>query len=399
MTRALLAALCLSPAISQQVLPATSPLIQWTGRNVRDEASQTVSFDWQSVRALFTVTGATSVWASINSTFWASPPTLVHGGAVPEHAAAPSAARSLQNSQFPKFGVYRVYVDGRPINRNESGVLTFPGLDEYALVTNLDPSKTYNVSMWYTTDPVLSSWPDLDLGRGCMQKVVSLRTDGAFATPPPPRTKSMLIIGDSITSGNDMYIPCSNATTCDSGQSYAGLLCEAFALNCTQLSASSKGLVHNCCDKLSVTVPVLANRTFAQDNETMFDWSTTPFDAVWIHLGTNDGSQSPPEVFSAAYLNLMYSVTRHSPPGVPIFAAFGPNSDTFVPWVEAAIAQGKALGLNATLINLMDAPLDGCHHPGVEGHPQMARIAAPVIANVTGWAWTAANIPPYTENS
>ena len=368
-------ALLFTPSLCEQVLPATSPLIQWTGRHFRNSSSETVSFDWQSVRALFTVTGATTVYASIDSSFWASPP--------PSHAAA----RSLQNAQFPKFGVYRVYVDGRPITRNESGVLVFPGFAEHALVTDLNPSTPHNISMWYNTDPVLNSWPDLDLGRGCVQTVVSFRTDGAFAAPPPPRTKSMLIIGDSITSGNDMYLPCQNATTCDSGQSYAGLLCEAFSLNCTQLSASSKGLVHNCCDKLSVTVPVLANRTFAQNNETTFDWSTTPFDAIWIHLGTNDGAQSPPAVFSAAYLDLMLQVTRFSPPGVPVFCGYGPNSDLFAPWVEAAIAQGKALGLNATLVNLMDAPLDGCHHPGVLGHPAMARLAAPVIANVTGWAW------------
>lgn len=365
-----------------QQLPATSPLIQWTGRGVRDELAQAVSFDWQSVRAIFTVANATTVWATINSTFWSAPPL------------GSQHNRALQDNQFPKFGVYRIYVDGKSVYHNESGVLVFPGETEHTLVTDLDPGAPHNVSLWYTTDPVLNSWPDLDLGRGCMQKVLSIRTDGAFAPPPPPRTRSMLIIGDSITSGNNMFEPCGNATTCDSSQSYAGLLCEAFSLNCTQLTVSSKGLVHNCCDSLNATVPVLANRTYAQDNSTEFDWSTTPFDAVWIHLGTNDGTQSPPAVFTAAYLTLMVHLTRWSARGIPVFCAFGPNSDRFAPWVQDAIEQGRPLGINATLVDLMAAPLDGCGHPGYVGHPTMARIAAPIIANVTGWAWSDADFPP-----
>jgi hypothetical protein len=376
---------CFSLSLGAQELPATSPLIQWTGRCVRDDLAQSVSFDWQSVRAIFTVSNSTSVWATINSTFWATAPSL---------ATAVPHQRNLQNNDFPKFGVYRIYVDGRSVTHNQSGVLAFPGESEYALVTNLDPLMPHNISLWYTTDPVLNSWPDLDLGRGCMQKVVSVRTDGFFESPPPPRKLSMLIIGDSITSGNAMFTPCSNASTCDSSQSYAGLVCEAFSLNCTQLTVSSKGLVHNCCDKFNATVPVLANRTFAQDNSTLFDWSTTPFDAVWIHLGTNDGTQSPPAVFTAAYLDLMLHLTRWSSPGVPVFGAYGPNSDTFAPWVQEAIAQGRPLGINATLVDLMAAPLDGCGHPGYVGHPTIARIAAPIIANITGWAWSDANFPP-----
>lgn len=358
---------------------------------MRDEVAQSVSFDWESVRAIFTVTNATSVWATINSTFWSSPPLI--GDDFSTTAEPVRASRALQDSQFPKFGEFRIYVDGFPVYHNESGVITMPGESEYPLVTNLNPLEPHTVSLWYTTDPVYNSWPNLDLGRGCMQKVQTIRTDGVFAAPPPLRPRSMLFIGDSITSGNNMFVPCSNATTCDSSQSYSGLLCEAFALNCTQLTVSSKGLVHNCCDKLSATVPVLANRTYAQDNSTAFDWSTTPFDAVWIHLGTNDGSQAPPAVFTAAYLSLMVSLTRWSPPGVPVFAAYGPNSALFAPWVQAAIDQGRALGINATLVDLMAAPLDGCGHPGFVGHPTMARIAAPIVANVTGWNWTDAYFP------
>lgn len=373
----LLLALCAAPAASLATLPATSPLLRWSGRPVPSPSDASVSFDWLLTSATFSVTGATSVSATLSTSFWGAPP-------------APSPhARALQQAQYPKFGVYRVYVNGARTSHGLEGVVVLPGAPSlYQLTAGLNPALAYNLTLAYTTDAVFNSWPDLDLGRGCVHTVHTLSTDGAFAPPPPPRARHMLILGDSITSGNAMYKPCDNATKCDASQSYASLLCESFALNCTMLTASSKGLVHNCCDGLPVTVPALANRTFAQDNGTLWDWGAHPaFDAVWVHLGTNDGAQSPPAVFTAAYLSLLlHLAARATSRAAPIFAAWGPNSATPAPWIAAAAAQGRGMGLNVTLVDLMAAPLDGCGHPGVVGHPTMARIAAPIVAGVTGWA-------------
>ena len=381
--------LYVSTISSSSTLPATSSLIQWTGRTLRKEGEGTVSFDWESIQAIFSVTNTTSVWATLESTFWSSPPTSSSS------SSSSSPSRSLQQSQFPKFGVYRIYINGTRIGQGEDAgsIVVMPGEKEYLLVTNLDPTKSYTIILWYTTDPVFNSWPDLDQGVGCFQTVSSFRIDGTFSEPPPLRTKSMLVIGDSITSGNAMYLPCDNATKCDSSQSYAGLLCEAFSLNCTQITASSKGLVNNCCDSLNVTVPVLANRTLAQDNSTLWDWSSTPFDAILVNLGTNDGSKTPPDVFTAAYFSLLKHLIQASKLNTPIFATFGPITDHCAPWIKDAQAEALAIGMNVTIIDFMAAPLDGCGHPGVKGHPSMARIAAPVIANITGWAYDASHFP------
>ena len=368
---------------SAMSIPATSPSILWTGRCVRDDANGRVSFDWEQVQAIFTVSGATSVWATLNSTFWAKPPPNASAAFPTE-----SGARGLQQSQFPKFGVYRTYVNGvRHQVAKLDGIVVMAGEAEYVVVSGLSPALTYNISLWYTTDPVYNSWPNLDAGVGCMQTVAQLRTDGAFVAPPPLRSRAMLIIGDSITSGNAMHKPCDNATKCDSAESYSGRLCDAFYLNCTQLTASSKGLTRNCCDSLNVTVPVLANRTFAQDAASVWDWSSSPYDAAIVHLGTNDGNVGE-AAFTPAYLALLEHVAaRARAPGAPIFCAFGPNSDTFEPWMRAAMASARSRGINALELDFMAAPMDGCGHPGDLGHPAMARIAAPVIANATGWAF------------
>jgi hypothetical protein len=188
-------------------------------------------------KAHFTVTGATTVSALLNSTFWAAAP---HGAAAA--AAGPAGGRALQDSQFPKFGVYRVWVDGvRTEKEGLDGVVVFPGKASFTLVAGLDATVSHNITLAYTTDAVFNSWPDMDLGAGCKQSVLSISTDGLLGPAVPQRSRRMLIIGDSITSANDQYMPCSNATTCDSSTGYFSQLCEHFQANCTQLTASSKG--------------------------------------------------------------------------------------------------------------------------------------------------------------
>lgn len=392
--------LCLAAAAVNDAasIPATSPLVRWSGRCVRDESSGRVSFDWQSVVARFSVRGATSVWATLNSTFWSSPPPGATAAAAASLNAIP---RTLQQTQFPKFGVFRTYVNGVRVQAaGLDGIVVAAGEAEHELVRGLAPDQSYNVSLWYTTDPVFNSWPDLDAGAGCRQTVAALRTDGDFAPPPPPRARSLLILGDSITSGNAMYKPCDNATKCDSGEAYGGRLCEAFDLNCTQLSASSKGLTRNCCDALPATVPVLANRTFAQEAASAADWASAAYDAALIHLGTNDGDVGE-AAFAPAYLALLRHVAARArdPARFVAFCAYGPNSDTFAPWMRAAMANASALGIRTVELNLMAAPMDGCGHPGVLGHPAMARAAAPVIADATGWTFDPGLLGPAPEGA
>ena len=104
--------------------------------------------------------------------------------------------------------------------------------------------------------------------------------------------------------------------------------------------------------------------------------------------GTNDGTQSSPAAFTAGYLALLEHLAAHATSrAAPIFAGWGPNTATPAPWITAAANQANAMGMNVTLVNMMAAELDGCGHPGVLGHPHMARIGAPIVASVTGWAF------------
>ena len=79
---------------------------------------------------------------------------------------------------------------------------------------------------------------------------------------------------------------------------------------------------------------------------------------------------------------------------VTFFAVLGPMSPTLPSnAMEAAVAQGKAAGLRVVFVNASTAcgdDLSGCHdgcagHPGVAGHRNIARLAAPVIEAALGW--------------
>lgn len=185
------AAVCASVCTAASI-PASSPLVTWQGRTIVGEDGR-VSFDFAGVTATVRVTGATSVWAVFNSTFLSSAPApggqRVHG--------AQLYGRQLQDSSYPKFGVYRPAVNGQRTGLN---ITILPGQWNMTVASGLDPTATLGVDIRYTTDPVYNTWPDVYCP-GCVQSILSIGTDGSFVTPPPPLARNILVVGDSITAG------------------------------------------------------------------------------------------------------------------------------------------------------------------------------------------------------
>lgn len=363
-------------------IPASSPLVLWQGRTLVNASNGAVAFDLEGVSATVVVSGATMVTAAVVSTFLEAPPTILHG-------------RSLQDSSFPKFGVYRVFVDGvRGLN-----VTVFPGAANVTLASGLDPSRPHTIRAVYTTDPVYNVWPNVTCV-GCYQSVVSLSTDGVFGSPPAVPQRTMLLVGDSITAGNNLLKPCDNATTNDYSRSYGQQLCDVLNVSCQTVAISSKGLLHNCCDDLPVTVPDFMMRTLAQDPSPALAWPWSQFtpQAVLINLGTNDAGhiRTPALVaaFEARYVQLLVNITTlvtssrlsqgQSPPH--FFLGVGPITQVYAPWVlNAAATAASQFGVTSTFVNFTGAPLDGCGHPGIAGHNAMAGLLTPIVARVMGW--------------
>ena len=339
----------------------------------------------------FTVTGSTSVSASFFSTFWASAPP-----AIEDEVLVVNNGRFLQDTTYPKFGVFRAFIDGVRANQTgpQTGINVFPGSNNDVLIASgLNPAISHNITLVYTTDPVYNTLPNVSC-EGCFITVQNLTTDGNFGAPPPRRTRKFLFIGDSITSANAVVLPCINASKDDWSRSWGYLLGEAFEAETQATTVSSKGLLNNCCDAINVTIPDFVPRTFGQDARAETAWNFqnfAPLDAVFIHAGSNDcGHNSGPAweaLFSQRWAELAYNLSFVYLPAPPkmVFAALGPNTMEPAPWVLAGMAIAAKNGIPSTFLNFSTASMDGCGHPGVIGQPEMAAIAIPIVKKALGW--------------
>jgi lysophospholipase L1-like esterase len=385
---ALLGAALLDIAAASTIMSASSNGVLWTGRTWVNSTSGGVLFDWTGVSAEVTVSGSTNLTALFVSTWLEKPARESESSST---TAEEGRARSLQDSSFPKFAVYRVFVDGAVWGPD---VTVFPGTAELPLAVGLDPTTSHRVRIQFLTDAVYDVWPDMTC-LGCAQSIQFFRTDSAFGPRPSAPTRSLFFIGDSITAGNAIYHPCTNASTADFSISYGQLLCDAFNASCVAAVASSKGLLVNCCDDENVTVPDLMQRTLVEDPTPSMAWnwkSQAAPDGIIVALGTNDSgkvgkSASLIAAFEARYVQLLVNLTSIFAPSKPaFFLAVGPITEEYLPWVTSAAATAQSqYGINTTLVNFAGCPLDGCGHPGVQGHAEMAKIAQPVMAQVLGW--------------
>jgi len=252
------------------------------------------------------------------------------------------------------------------------------------LVSGLDAKTSHQVTAWYVTDPYKldSSLPNQWVS------FLSFDTDGTFGLAPKERQRRLQIIGDSITAGCAFESNC----RCDHSGSYEGLLCEHFEANCTTQAISSKGLYQNCCDN-DVTMSELSRRIIVGDPSSIADDSEFVPDGVLINLGTNDlghpgaGGTQWVERFTQMYANFLVTLSKnYNNPSLQIFCGAGPIRTDYGPFVKDAMSRAEAQGLtNLHYIDFGGAQLDGCGHPGPNGHRQMFEAAAPIVSEVLGW--------------
>jgi len=316
----------------------------WAGRTLA--APGNVSFSWEGVQASITVSGATYV-------------TL------------------LASSRAPGACAFHTMVNGA-LHSNWSFAASAPA--NVTVAAGLSPRDTLTVTVWYATDPVTVSWDSLPPWSHSFH---AFATDGAFGAPPQKPARRLQIIGDSITAGNQI-----DPATCadDHLGTYGARLCQLFDADCQTLAISGKGLYVNCCDK-DVTMTELFARTIVGFPELVWDDSAFTPDAVILALGTNDKAHNsgPAWVrnFTDSYAAFLQRLTRiHNNPDLPIFAAVGPITSEYYPWVAAAVAQAGVK--NAQVLNFT-APVDRCNHPPWASHELMAQQAAPAIKAALGW--------------
>ena len=245
----------------------------------------------------------------------------------------------------------------------------------------------------------------------------NITTDGRLAATPPPPTRQIEIIGDSITVGYglDGTLPCSNTAELENNpKTYGAVAANALGADYSVVAWSGKGLIRNIATETPDTsplIPQLYTRYGANDadNSYPFPAAWSP-DAVVINLGTNDFSyvawdasgqpfNARDPIDASAYTDGMVRFVRSIQKHYPRAHYFLLNSPMLSDsWPTAADAQKttqtnaikKAVTRLGARTHFLDWPTQGSdvgcdYHPNAATNAAQGDVLAKAIAAALGW--------------
>jgi lysophospholipase L1-like esterase len=227
--------------------------------------------------------------------------------------------------------------------------------------------------------------------------------DGALVPSPPPFTRRIEYVGDSITCG---YGNLGKNATCpfspdteDVTSAYGALAGKELGAAVSVIAYSGIGMVRNYSGDTTDQMPVLFERTLPSEPT---PWSFAPPepDVVVINLGTNDfakGDPGPP--FERAYAGFLRQLRGHYPRTFVVSTLSPMLSDsdagtgartTARTAIVDAVEQQRAAGDTRVSYFAFDPtrPNDGfgCdYHPSAATHRAMAAALVKAIRAVAGW--------------
>jgi len=343
-------------------------------------AGSDVLFDWEGVSATVTVTGASYLTASITDNCGG---TSVGGG---------SRWLVTMNTSDPR---------AAPPNHRFSVFYSGPMAQTYVLYNNpgmkCDPACEMSGPLTFTLTRLTESRLS-GCSSGAGLAVNSFTTDGTFQAPPPPSSRLLEFVGDSISAGdlNDgsPALTCGNSPWNDDiTLSSGGQLClpEAlggFGADC--MYTAWGGITLGISGEWGMTD--LYPFTFSASGTNAYQpwkFSSFPVDAVVINLGTNDRPAAPALAWQAAYVAYVQEVVDkyYANKGLVVFLAYGPMTAEYQPFVVNITATLVSAGYKAHTLDLtLPHPMTGCYgHPSAQDNVEIAAKAKPQIAAVLGW--------------
>jgi hypothetical protein len=261
----------------------------------------------------------------------------------------------------------------------------------FNLASSLDSTRTYTVSLVKITEAQYD-------GRQPSPNYVMLSNlildDGArlFPAPSSPRRR-IEFIGDSITAGFctlcDTVDPALGDYAKESfALSHADLTCSRLQASCHTAAWSGFGVVRNCCGGVTL-MPEIYTRTLLSVPGSTWDFTQWIPDVVVVNLGTNDNlnSADPGETersYVREYARLLRNI-RGSYPAATLFAACGPMSYAYCPFVAEAIAMLSEEAIAVTAVTYGPMSSACCNHPSGAAQENMASELSMKIASVMGW--------------
>lgn len=227
-------------------------------------------------------------------------------------------------------------------------------------------------------------------------------TGGALVASPPPYSRKIEFIGDSITAGYGDEGANRNCKfsygTENDYLTYGALTARALSAERHSNAWSGIGMYRDNAGITKDQMPVLYERTLPSEPGSQWNFSQWIPDVVVINLGTNDYAKSddPSQPYTTAYLAFLEKLRSHYP-RAEVFCAMGPLwVKDLSQWQDALEAIVKARNdrgdnrVHFVSFDLEDCDTDiskcGCDwHPNLEEHQKMADALVPAIRAVTGW--------------
>lgn len=273
---------------------------------------------------------------------------------------------------------FTVVVDGTV----QDPLATAPGPQDYVLATGL-PAGEHTVELYRRTE-----------GSFGATVVHDVTIDGELLAPPPV-TRRMEVIGDSITAGygNLGTAPCGfSAQTEDHYLTYGAIAARTLGAEVQTVAWSGKGMVYNYGDDTYQPLPEVYDRILASD-ETPWDFTWQP-DVVVINLGTNDFSTDndpSQQLYTSTYVTFLEHLRAVYPSAFVLVVAptlFGAEADMVAGYLTDVVAQRNAAGdPDVAFANInVDWIGSGCDgHPTVATHQGMAGRLVEELQDHVGW--------------
>jgi lysophospholipase L1-like esterase len=295
-----------------------------------------------------------------------------------------------------------------------SAILTrFEGTNLTVQLVEENGPNQYDVTVDGTTTVLVTGGGDqtypiaTGLAAGAHDVAIARRTESFFgitrfagfsggtlvATARP--TRLIEFIGDSITCGygvlGDVATCSFTADTEAETHAWGALAAAELGAAHTAIAYSGIGVYRNYGDEPGLHMPDYFSRTFADSDQSPWDWSYRP-DAVVINLGTNDFSVGDPgQGYIDAYTTFIEQIRAQYGANIEIVVVSSPmlgepDHTTQAGHLADVIA---AAGDHVTYVNLatqLDSDGYGCdYHPNETTQQKMADALVPALRSLLGW--------------
>ncbi|MEM6989201.1 MAG: SGNH/GDSL hydrolase family protein [Myxococcota bacterium] len=323
--------------------PPAEPAVRWVGRYDRSDPSRT-RFSWSGAGFVVRFEGA-GVTARMDD---------------------------------PAARFFTVVVDGAV----QPTLATTPGEQDYVLASGLAAGE-HTVELYRRTE-----------GNVGPSEVLSVDIDGELLAPPPV-SRRVEIIGDSITCGygNEGEAPCSFTLDTENHYlTYGAIAARDVGAELSTVAWSGKGVIYNYGDNVDQPLPDVYDRRIATE-EAPWDYGWQP-DVVVINLGTNDFSTDgdpTQEIFVGAYVDFVTHIRDVNPDAYILLLSpslFGAEVAVVDGYLQDVVdvrtnAGDPAIGWANINVEWIGSGCDG--HPSLATHEGMAANLANELEMRLGW--------------